>query len=93
MRKVQLDGTIVTIAGDGRLASDGDGGPATSAALTFPYGVAFDRDGNLYIADLGAARLRKVSAGGTMSPRGDWRMPSDVAATAWLAELEDVPTS
>jgi NAD+ synthase (glutamine-hydrolysing) len=31
-----------------------------------------------------------VSAGGTMSPRGDWRMPSDAAATAWLAELENV---
>jgi NAD+ synthase (glutamine-hydrolysing) len=30
----------------------------------------------------------KVSGGGTMSPRGDWRMPSDVAATAWLAEIE-----
>jgi NAD+ synthase (glutamine-hydrolysing) len=36
----------------------------------------------------------KVSAGGTMSPRGDWRMPSDAAATAWLAEIEtNVPTS
>jgi NAD+ synthase (glutamine-hydrolysing) len=35
----------------------------------------------------------KVSAGGTMSPRGDWRMPSDAAATAWLADLADVPTS
>jgi NAD+ synthase (glutamine-hydrolysing) len=34
----------------------------------------------------------KVSAGGTMSPRGDWRMPSDAKATAWLAEIErDVP--
>jgi NAD+ synthase (glutamine-hydrolysing) len=30
----------------------------------------------------------KVSAGGTMSPRGDWRMPSDASATAWLAEIE-----
>ena len=30
----------------------------------------------------------KVSAGGSMSPRGDWRMPSDASATAWLAELE-----
>jgi NAD+ synthase (glutamine-hydrolysing) len=29
-----------------------------------------------------------VSAGGTMSPRGDWRMPSDATAAAWLAELE-----
>jgi NAD+ synthase (glutamine-hydrolysing) len=36
----------------------------------------------------------KVSAGGTMSPRGDWRMPSDAAATAWLAEIEaNVPSS
>ncbi len=31
----------------------------------------------------------KVVAGGSLSPRGDWRMPSDAAATAWLAELED----
>jgi NAD+ synthase (glutamine-hydrolysing) len=36
----------------------------------------------------------KVSAGGTMSPRGDWRMPSDAAATAWLADLDaHVPSS
>jgi NAD+ synthase (glutamine-hydrolysing) len=36
----------------------------------------------------------KVSAGGTMSPRGDWRMPSDASAAAWLAEIEaDVPAS
>ncbi|HWJ81135.1 MAG TPA: NAD(+) synthase [Nocardioides sp.] len=34
----------------------------------------------------------KVSPGGTMSPRGDWRMPSDASAAAWLADLEDVPT-
>jgi NAD+ synthase (glutamine-hydrolysing) len=33
----------------------------------------------------------KVSAGGTMSPRGDWRMPSDAAATTWLADLANVP--
>ncbi len=34
----------------------------------------------------------KVSAGGTMSPRGDWRMPSDAGPAAWLAELENLPT-
>jgi NAD+ synthase (glutamine-hydrolysing) len=33
----------------------------------------------------------KVAAGGTMSPRGDWRMPSDASKAAWLAELENVP--
>jgi NAD+ synthase (glutamine-hydrolysing) len=36
----------------------------------------------------------KVSPGGTMSPRGDWRMPSDASGAAWLRELErDVPTA
>jgi NAD+ synthase (glutamine-hydrolysing) len=35
----------------------------------------------------------KVAAGGTMSPRGDWRMPSDAGPAAWLAELENVPRS
>ncbi|GAB2859822.1 NAD(+) synthase [Nocardioides pacificus] len=34
----------------------------------------------------------KVSPGGTMSPRGDWRMPSDATPVAWLAELENVPS-
>jgi NAD+ synthase (glutamine-hydrolysing) len=33
----------------------------------------------------------KVTPGGTMSPRGDWRMPSDASPDAWLAELENVP--
>ncbi|MCB8993838.1 MAG: NAD(+) synthase [Nocardioidaceae bacterium] len=33
----------------------------------------------------------KVSAGGTMSPRGDWRMPSDASAAAWLADLDQIP--
>jgi NAD+ synthase (glutamine-hydrolysing) len=35
----------------------------------------------------------KVSPGGTMSPRGDWRMPSDAAPTAWLSQIESIPTS
>jgi NAD+ synthase (glutamine-hydrolysing) len=35
----------------------------------------------------------KVSNGGTMSPRGDWRMPSDASPAAWLAELANVPES
>lgn len=33
----------------------------------------------------------KVSAGGSLSPRGDWRMPSDAIANAWLAEVEQIP--
>ncbi|UAL31104.1 NAD(+) synthase [Nocardioides rotundus] len=35
----------------------------------------------------------KVSAGGTMSPRGDWRMPSDASPAAWLAEVEEIPAT
>ena len=33
----------------------------------------------------------KVAAGGTMSPSGDWRMPSDASPAAWLADLENIP--
>jgi NAD+ synthase (glutamine-hydrolysing) len=35
----------------------------------------------------------KVGSGGSLSPRGDWRMPSDASVSAWLAELETIPES
>ena len=35
----------------------------------------------------------KVIRGGSLSPRGDWRMPSDVSSAVWLADLERVPES
>jgi NAD+ synthase (glutamine-hydrolysing) len=35
----------------------------------------------------------KVGSGGALSPRGDWRMPSDASAEAWLADLEGVPAN
>jgi len=60
IRKVS-NGVITTVAGGG--FSLGDNGPATSAALTEPVGVAVDTAGNLYIADSGAQRIRKVSNG------------------------------
>jgi len=56
-------GIITTVAGGGTSPgpSQGDGGPATSASLTAPVDVALDPQGNLYIADDGASRVRKVA--------------------------------
>ncbi|MCL6451252.1 MAG: hypothetical protein K6T75_08175 [Acetobacteraceae bacterium] len=53
-------GRIATVAGNGEEGFGGDGGPALSAALFFPLGVAVDADGNLYIADSQNHRLRRV---------------------------------
>jgi len=66
VRKIALDGSIQTFAGTGTAGFSGDGGSATSAALNQPYGIAFDHFGNLYIADLGNARVRKVTSDGTI---------------------------
>ena len=62
VRKVS-NGTITTVAGTGTPGSGGDNGPATSANLAFPAGVAVDPAGNLYIADVGNYRIRMVSNG------------------------------
>jgi trimeric autotransporter adhesin len=62
IRKVSK-GIITTVAGDGTYGFGGDGGPATEAQLDLPYGIAVDAAGNLYIADEGNNRVRKVSGG------------------------------
>jgi len=66
VRRVSTDGSISTIAGDGFPGFRGDGGPASASRLNTPYGIAVDRAGNLYIADLGNNRVRKVSPDGTI---------------------------
>jgi sugar lactone lactonase YvrE len=55
-------GIITTVAGNGAAAFAGDGGPATSASLNSPFGVAVDSTGNLYIADTVNGRIRRVDA-------------------------------
>ncbi len=70
-----ITGIITTIVGnggpvsgtgnDGQGKSSGDGGPAISAAINAPYGVAVDASGNLFIAE--TASIRKVSSGGTIN--------------------------
>jgi len=63
VRKVSHAGTITTFAGNGVHGFSGDGGPATSASLNGPTGVALDSLGNLYIADTMNNRVRLVSNG------------------------------
>ncbi len=67
VRKVSSSGIISTLAGTGVDGFSGDGGPATSAQLFFPSDVAVDGTGNVYIADSGNNRIRKVDASGTIS--------------------------
>lgn len=67
VRKVSPGGVIQTVAGTGVRGFAGDGGPATSAQLNSPYGLACDAKGNLYIADLGNARVRKVTPDGNIT--------------------------
>jgi trimeric autotransporter adhesin len=58
-------GVISTVAGNGEFGYSGDGGLATSAQLNYPYGVAVDALGNIYIADGENHRIRKVTNPGS----------------------------
>jgi len=64
IRKVDTNGIITTVAGNGRFGDSGDGGPATNASLWEPSAVAVDGSGNLFIADSGNSRIREVFAYG-----------------------------
>ncbi len=73
IRKVGTNGIITTVAGNGYTNEygqggySGDGGAATNAELNYPYGVAVDTIGNLFIADLGNNRIRKVGTNGIIT--------------------------
>ena len=61
IRKVSPQGVISTIAGNGTPGFSGDNGPAASAELYQPYQLALDTAGNLFIADWGNSRVRKIN--------------------------------
>jgi uncharacterized protein (TIGR03437 family) len=64
IRKVS-NGVIATVAGIGTNGFSGDNGPATSAQLNLPWGVAVDSAGNVYIADAGNNRIRILTPTGS----------------------------
>ena len=67
VRKLLADGTLCTVAGNGRAGFAGDGGAADHAQLSVPTGLAFDSRGNLYISDTGNNRIRRVTPGGIIT--------------------------
>ena len=66
VRRIDPDGTISTIAGDGGSGYDGDNKPATEASLTKPTGLAVTRAGDVLIADQGDQRVRRVDPSGVI---------------------------
>ncbi|MEO7210544.1 MAG: hypothetical protein ABIY35_06345, partial [Chitinophagaceae bacterium] len=58
---------ITTVAGNGTYGNSGNGGPATLAQLGWPFGVASDKNGNIYIADHDNNVIRKINSSGTIT--------------------------
>lgn len=67
VRRISPGGIIETVAGSGATGDEGDGGSALAASFLFPRGICFDAEGNLYIADGGANRIRKLSPNGLIT--------------------------
>ena len=67
IRKITPDGLMTRFAGTNAAGFAGDGGPATQAVLNFPQGMAFDTNGNLFIADTSNHRVRRVTKDGRIS--------------------------
>lgn len=67
VRQLEIDGSIRTVVGTGEAGYSGDGGPALSAPLHAPGGLAFDNEGNLYIADTLNQRIRRVNVNGQVA--------------------------
>lgn len=67
IRRVCADGTISTVAGTGTPAFSGDGGPAVSAALNYPRGLALDAQGRLLVADVVNDRIRRIDKFGVVT--------------------------
>jgi len=65
--KIDTNGILSTVAGNGYSGYSGDGGPAIEAEFDYPYGLAVDEQGNVYIADTVNCRVRKVDKSGIVT--------------------------
>jgi sugar lactone lactonase YvrE len=89
VRKINTSNTITTFAGNGTPGFSGDGGPATTAELRNPTGVATDENGNIFFSELGNGRIRKIDASGiitTIAGNGTFGYSGD-GGPATAAEL------
>jgi sugar lactone lactonase YvrE len=67
VRKVLPSGVIITFAGNGTASYDGDGGAATNAGLYYPFGLAIDATGSVYISDYNNYVVRRVDPAGIIT--------------------------
>ena len=67
VRKIDVAGTITTIAGTGERGYSGDGGPATKAQVDSPRSIAVDSVGNVYVADQNNHRVRRIDTSGVIT--------------------------
>src|SRR5437016_6215270 len=67
VRKIDTNGTVTTVAGNGTKGYFGDTGAATSGGFAYPCNIALDKSNNLYIADSSNHAIRKVSSSGTLT--------------------------
>jgi hypothetical protein len=86
VRKINTSGVISTIAGTGTGGSAGDGGPATSAFVHSPNGIAVDGAGNIFITEFGGHHIRKIDSLGvitTVAGNGVAAFGGDGAPAIW----------
>ena len=67
IHKVNSDGSITTVAGNGNRVFTGDNGPAINASLSEVNGFSVDKSGNIFISDYGNGRIRRVDTSGTIT--------------------------
>ena len=91
IRKVDPSGNVTTLAGNGTQGSaDGTGGPTGTAEFNNPWGVAVDAAGNVYVADSGNNRIRKVDPNGNvtmLAGNGTWGFEDGTGGPTGTAEF------